>query len=77
LTDERDFVLEPLLLAQQGKNVLLQPLSEFRNAVGFQMHINSAREHGLSSILDDEGDLDNYLWLTRFESALSLFTTVS
>jgi len=30
------------------------------------MHIHSAREHGLSSILDDEGGLDNYRWFTCF-----------
>src|SRR5260370_21860312 len=45
-TNERDFVLEPLLFTKQGKNVLFDPLGEFRNAVGLQMHGNFACKHG-------------------------------
>src|SRR5260370_1675293 len=32
-TDKRHFVLEPLLLSKQGKNVLFDPLGEFRIAI--------------------------------------------
>src|SRR5437868_9256002 len=45
LRDERDFVLESLLFSKQRKDVLLQPLGELRNAIGLQMHVNSARKH--------------------------------
>src|ERR1700730_3873067 len=43
--DERDFVPEPGLFSKQGKNVLFDPLGEFRNAIGLQLHGNSACKH--------------------------------
>ena len=45
LGDERDFVLESFLFSKQRKDVLLQPLGELRNAIGLQMHVNSACKH--------------------------------
>src|SRR6266550_4933772 len=43
--DERDFVLESLLFSKQGKNVLFDPLGEFRIAIRFQLHGNSSSKH--------------------------------
>jgi hypothetical protein len=43
--DKRDFVLEPGLFSKQGKNVLFDSLREFHNAIGFQLHGNSACKH--------------------------------
>src|SRR5712692_11318460 len=43
--NEGDFILEPLLFSKQGKNVLFDLLGEFRNAIGLQMHGNSACKH--------------------------------
>src|SRR6266849_4812761 len=48
LSNERDLVLESLLFSKQGEDVLLQPLGKLRNAIGLQMHINSACKHGHS-----------------------------
>src|SRR5437764_2920527 len=45
LPDERDFVLESFLFSKQGKHVLLQPLGKLCNAIGLQMHVNSACKH--------------------------------
>src|SRR2546426_5271626 len=44
--NEGDFILEPLLFSKKGKNVLFDPLGEFRNAIGLQLHGYSACKHG-------------------------------
>src|SRR5207249_1146079 len=46
LANARDFVLKPLLFSKQRENVLFDPLGEFRNAIGLQLHGYSACKHG-------------------------------
>src|SRR5258708_17146332 len=46
LANKRDFVLESFLFSKQREDVLLQPLGKLLNAIGLQMHINSACKHG-------------------------------
>src|SRR5437879_1779047 len=61
LANERDFVSESLLFSKQGEDVLLEPLGKLRNAIGLQMHINSACKHG--TLLDSRcqrGDSANH-----------------
>src|SRR5216684_4207221 len=66
--NECDFVPEPGLFSKQGKNVLFDPLREFRNAIGFQLHGNSACKH--VNLLSchyggRSADLRNEMWITR------------
>src|ERR1700682_1301783 len=44
-TNERDFVLESLLFSKQGNDFLLERPGKLRNAIGLQMHGNSACKH--------------------------------
>src|SRR6266436_9168756 len=66
--NECDFVAEPGLFSKQGKNVLFDPLREFRNAIGFQLHGNSACKHvnllGCHYV-GRSADLRNEMWITR------------
>src|SRR6267154_2129150 len=74
---EGDFVLEPLLFSKQGKNVLFDPLGEFRNAIGLQLHGYSACNH--VNLLGCHGQgacSDNPHWFSRSEDSLSLLTKV-
>src|SRR5207302_3987526 len=45
-SDERNFVLEALLFAKQGKDFLLQRLGKVSNAIDFQTHGNVSSNHG-------------------------------
>src|SRR6202171_6708725 len=47
--DERDFVLETLLLSEQGKDFLFQRLGELRGAVRLELNANVSRIHSASS----------------------------
>src|SRR6267143_4132282 len=76
-TNERDFVLESLLFSKQGKNVLFDRLGELRNAIGLQMHGNSACKHvTLLGFHRQGGDSDNLHWFRRPEDSLSILTNV-
>src|SRR5216683_40973 len=78
LANERDFVPESLLFSKQGEDVLLQPLGKLRNAIGLQMHINSACKHGtLLGSRCQRGDSDNHYWFRYSEDSLSPLTIVS
>src|ERR1700682_2627160 len=44
-TNERDFVLDSLLFSKQGNDFLLERPGKLRNAIGLQMHGNSACKH--------------------------------
>src|SRR5216684_5536052 len=73
--DERDFVPEPGLFSKQGKNVLFDPLGEFGNAIGFQLHGNSACKH--VNLLGCHGQgafSDKPYWFICSEDSLSLLT---
>src|SRR6266478_114452 len=75
--DERDFVLESLLFSKQGKNVLFDRLGELRNAIGLQMHGNSACKHAtLLGSRCQRGDSDNHYWFRYSEDSLSPLTTL-
>src|SRR5712692_4930060 len=77
LSHERDFVLESFLFSKQREDVLLQPLGKLRNAIGLQMHINSACKHDtLLGSRCQGGDSDNHSWLSLSEDSLSLLTTL-
>src|SRR2546425_11859132 len=78
LANERDFVPESLLFSKQGEDVLLEPLGKLRNAIGLQMHINSACKHG--TLLDSRcqrGDSDNHYGFRYSEDSLSPLTILS
>src|ERR1700722_1798089 len=78
VSNERDLVLESFLFSKQGEDVLLQPLGKLRNAIGLQMHVNSACKHG--TLLDSRcqrGDSDNHHWFSNSEDSLSLLTMFS
>src|SRR5436309_2791353 len=78
LANERDFVPESLLFSKQGEDVLLEPLGKLRNAIGLQMHINSACKHG--TLLDSRcqrGDSDNHYRFRYSEDSLSPLTILS
>src|SRR5208282_2758480 len=78
LANERDFVLESFLFSKQREDVLLQPLGKLLNAIGFQMHINSACKHGTLLGSRCQGvDSDNHLWLSYSGYSLSALTTMS
>src|SRR6266446_3115286 len=73
--NECDFVAEPGLLSKHGKNVLFDPLGEFCNAIGFQLHGNSACNH--VNLLGCHGQgicSDNPYWFSFSEDSLSLLT---
>src|SRR6266446_2792067 len=75
--DERDFVLESLLFSKQGKNVLFDRLGELRNAIGLQMHGNSACKHAtLLGSRCQRGDSDNHYWFRYSEDSLSPLTKI-
>src|SRR5258708_16541949 len=75
LANERDFVLESFLFPKQRSDVLLQLLGKLRNAIGLQMHINSACKHDtLLGSRCQGGDSDNHSWLSLSEYSLSLLT---
>src|SRR5229473_858542 len=77
LANKRDFVLESFLFSKQREDVLLQPLGKLRNAIGLQMHINSACKHDtLLGSRCQGGDSDNHSWLSLSEDSLSLLTTL-
>src|ERR1700687_1236959 len=76
-TNERDFVLESLLFSKQGNDFLLERPGKLRNAIGLQMHRNSACKHvTLLGCHCQGGDPDNLHWLRRPEDSLSLLTIV-
>src|SRR5712664_2360705 len=78
LANERDLVPESLLFSKQGEDVLLQPLGKLRNAIGLQMHINSACKHGtLLGSRRQRGDSDNHYWFRYSEDSLSPLTILS
>src|SRR6266481_3705135 len=78
LANKRDFVLESFLFSKQGEDVLLQLLGKLRNAIGLQMHINSACKHDtLLGSRCQGGDSDNHSWLSLPEGSLSLLTILS
>src|SRR6266436_4968937 len=78
LANERDFVPESLLFSKQGEDVLLQPLGKLRNAIGLQMHIDSACKHGtLLGSRCQRGDSDNHNWSRYSEDSLSPLTILS
>src|SRR5438874_12109965 len=63
LAYERNFVLESFLFSKQGKHVLLQPLGKLCNAIGLQMHVNSACKHlTLLGSRCQGGNSDNRSW---------------
>src|SRR6266852_6707348 len=75
LSNEGDFVLESFLFSKQGEDVLLQLLGKLRNAIGFQMHINSACKHDtLLGSRCQRGDSDNHYWFSTPEYSLSILT---
>src|SRR6266852_6011274 len=75
LANERDFVPESLLFSKQGEDVLLQLLGKLRNAIGLQMHVDSACKHGtLLGSRCQRGDSDNHLWFKYSEHFLSSLT---
>src|SRR5712664_2455748 len=75
LANKRDFVLESFLFSKQGEDVLLQLLGKLRNAIGLQMHINSACKHDtLLGSRCQGGDSGNHSWLSLSEDSLSLLT---
>src|SRR6267378_4889280 len=77
LSNERDFVLESFLFSKQGEDVLLKALGELRNAIGLQMHGNSACKHFTLLGRDCQGgDSDNLHWFRRPEDSLSTLTTI-
>src|SRR5258706_8800828 len=77
MADERDFVLESLLFSKQREDVLLQLLGKLRNAIGLQMHVNSACKHDtLLGSRRQRGDSDNHYWFSNSEDSLSPLTTV-
>jgi len=68
LSNERDFVLEPFLSSKQREDVLLQSLGKLRNAIGLQMHVNSACKHDtLLGSRCQGGDSDNHYWFRNPE----------
>src|SRR5713101_815185 len=76
-TNERDFVLESLLFSKQGKNVLFDRLGKLRNAIGLQMHGNSACKHvTLLGCHRQGGDSDNLHWFRRPEDSLRMLTKI-
>src|SRR6202521_6159350 len=76
-TNERDFVLESLLFSKQGNDFLLERPGKLRNAIGLQMHGNSACKHvTLLGRHCQGGDSDNLNWFRRSEDSLSLLTIV-
>src|SRR5713226_1063106 len=77
LSNERDFVLESFLFSKQGEDVLLKRLGKLRNAIGLQMHGNSACKHvTLLGGLCQGGDSDNLHWFRRPEDSLSTLTNI-
>src|SRR5260221_13232393 len=77
LSNERDFVLESFLFSKQWEVVLLQPLGKLRNAIGLQMHVNSACKHDtLLGSRCQRGDSDNHWWFSTSEDSLSPLTTI-
>src|SRR6266403_6009578 len=77
VADEGDFVWESFLFSKQREDVLLQPLGKLRNAIGLQLHVNSACKHDtLLGSRCQRGDSDNHYWFSTSEDSLSPLTTV-
>src|SRR6202171_3777577 len=76
-TNERDFVLESLLFSKQGNDFLLERARKLRNAIGLQMHGNSACKHDtLLGRYCKGGDSDNLHWFSGSEGSLSTLTNI-
>src|SRR6266446_7571426 len=77
-TNECDFVLESLLFSKQGNNFLLERPGKLRNAIGLQMHGNSACKHDtLLGSRCQRGDSGNHHWFSHSEDSLSPLTIMS